>query len=59
MELTQGTREYPESMASAYKEQILNLLDEINNDDLIFLRQIFTMMKTPHCEKVRKEGYTS
>ena len=46
MGLTQGTEEQTESMASAYKEQILNLLDKVDNDDLVFFRQIFTMVKT-------------
>ena len=46
MELTQENGEHMESMAVAYKEQILNLLDKVDNDDLKFLVQIVTMMKT-------------
>lgn len=39
-------RESLESRAADCKEQILNLLDKVDNDDLKFLVQIATMMKT-------------
>ncbi len=36
-----------------YKEKILEFLEKIENDDIIFLRQIYTIIKR-HVEK--KEG---
>ncbi|MDE7417185.1 MAG: hypothetical protein K2N44_12960 [Lachnospiraceae bacterium] len=56
MRLTQGSGKHPEGMAAACKEQILNLLDKVDNDDLVFLRQIVTMIKTHIRKRSERKG---
>lgn len=44
MNLTQGIEESSANRASMYKEQILNLLDKVDIDDLMFFKQIYTLI---------------
>lgn len=56
MNLTQLTEESSANRASAYKEQILNLLDKVDIDDLMFFRQIYTLINK-HVARKPKGGH--
>lgn len=55
MNLTQGIEESSANMASTYKEQILNLLDKVDIDDLMFIRQIYTLINKHVARKTKGE----
>ena len=51
--------ENPKYMTAAYKEQIIVLLDMVNNGDLLFFKQIYTIIKA-HVRRLEKIGrYTN
>lgn len=56
MRLAERAGRSPENKATVYREQILDLLDKVDNDDLIFLRQIFTMIKAHIANRSERKG---
>ena len=47
--------ENPNYMTAAYKEQIIVLLDTVDNNDLLFFKQIYTIIKA-HLRRLGKIG---